>query len=221
MSLRYAVLSRSKWREQNVARLMRVLSILLSLGLPAALLGGCATQNGARVAVDSAAIDQLAGDRLIVPGQRVGLMSIGESIDDVIAAIGAPDDTGTLTITHGQPGLQEVYQKRIWGRYGLSAFYPESDVYGRIVAIAVFSPIWKTSSGINSSMSFGQAVQGLPLLPGPEGSSCSIAGEYIAPAQCFAVSSNGILLRSVNRDSVPFSFLVIDNGLVARYGGGF
>src|ERR1700674_3491412 len=109
---------------------------LIPLSLAAAILYGCATVSGGSH-VDNVAIDKLPGDRLVVPGTRVGQIYLGQSIDEVVNRLGPPDSAGTGGFTRGGARVACIWKG--W-RYGVSVSYRSDDARARISAIWVESP---------------------------------------------------------------------------------
>ncbi|MHB1955015.1 MAG: hypothetical protein ACYCOU_14860 [Sulfobacillus sp.] len=166
-------------------------------------LAGCATTtSGITTAPERhAAIDRLPGDRLIVPGQRVGLIQIGETIDDAVRLLG-PAQTASWNTNPGYPN-NHYYKGRSWPQYGLIAYYNPSDGFARIIAIFVLSSRWKTVEGLHYGMPYNEALSRITL---PQQSAFQ---PYCHSAYCWAQDVNGGMMVQSNSRTGPITVLRI------------
>jgi len=167
-----------------------------------ALAGCAATTSGiTNTSESNAAIDRLPGDRLIVPGLRVGPIQIGESIDDAVRLLG-PGQTASWNTNPGYPN-NHYYKGRYWPQYGLIAYYNPSGGFARIIAILVSSSRWKTVGGLHYGIPYNKALS-LMTLPQQSGFQ-----PYCYPAYCWAQDVNGMMVQSNSRTG-PITVLRIN-----------
>ena len=172
------------------------------LGLIMLTLAGCAT-NTTRVTttkVSTAAIDALPGDRLIVPGSRVGPIPIGGTIDYAEMLLGP----GQRVVWDTNPGYpnNHHYKGRYWSRYGVAAYYNPGDGLARITFIDVFSPAWRTAVGVHFGMPYYEAITLMPL------SKYSALQPHCFPTYCWGGYMSGMSLQSKSRTGPIISVLV-------------
>jgi len=174
---------------------------LIPLCLATAILNGCATVSGGGNA-DNAAIDKLPGDRLVVPGTRVGQIYLGQSIDEVVKRLGPPDSGGTKVLTWGSEQRLDCIWKG-W-RYGVSVSYRSDDARARVNAIWVESPKWRTAADVGIDTPFKYALDKIK--------ESTVRGytTYCESYGCGTNDSNGLRLDARTRDSALHIMVVYD-----------
>jgi hypothetical protein len=172
---------------------------LVPLCLATAILYGCATASGGHH-VDNAAIDKLPGDRLVVPGTRVGQIYLGQSIDEVVNKLGPPDSAGTGGFTRGGSRVDCIWKG--W-RYGVSVSYRTDDARARISAIWVESPKWRTVKDVGIDTPFKDALNKI-------NESIDIRYRTFCSSSdgCLTNDADGLKLEAKNRDSTLHILLV-------------
>lgn len=172
--------------------------VVLVMGVLLGSVAGCATSTPGP-AVNPIAIEHLSGGTLIIPGQSVGPIAFGQSIDDVARLLG-PGEVVTWNTSPGYPN-NHYYKGRFWGQYGLAAYYNPTDAYGRVEFITISAPEWRTPSGLHFGMPFNEALLLInPQYP-PQCRDQSGLGHY-----CLAQDASGIVIQSQSRTG-PIQFL--------------
>ena len=153
------------------------------------------------IKVSTAAIGGLPGDRMIVPGSRVGPIQIGETIDDAVRVFG-PGQIVTWNTNPGYPNNHH-YKGRLWSRYGLAAYYNPGDGFARIAFISVFSSVWRTAEGTYFGMPYNEALPLMTL------SQYSALQPHCFPTYCWAQDVSGMSIQSPSRTG-PISSLLVN-----------
>jgi hypothetical protein len=179
---------------------------LVPLCLASAILYGCATASGGHH-VDNAAIDKLPGDRLVVPGRRVGQIYLGQSIDEVVNRLGPPDSAGTKVYKWGNGDVDCIWKG--W-RHGISVSYRADDARARISAIWVESPKWRTATDLGIDTPFKYALDKI------NETTVKGYGTYCDGA-CITFDSDGLELNAASRDSTLRTMVVYDPDKFSDY----
>ena len=175
--------------------------VVLLVGVLLGSVAGCATTGASAPAANPLAISRLPGGMLILPGQGVGPIRFGESIDDAVRLLG-PGAVVTWNTSPGYPN-NHFYKGRSWGQYGLAAYYNPADAYGRVEFVEISAAAWHTPNGLYFGMPFNEALRLInPQYP-PQCSDQSGVGHY-----CLALDASGIVIQSQSRTG-PLQFLRI------------
>lgn len=174
------------------------LTVIALLSLSVGAVAGCAshpvpvpTDDTPLIPIDDAAIDRLPGDKLIVPGQRVGPFHLYATVEELLAQLGPFDYAAAFTL-NPDTRYERDFQRRTWRRYGISVYFAPTDLRPQIRAIFVFSPKWRTASGVGIGMLFRDAIDRIrgTLIAGYV-AQCSSASQDF-PAQCNAYDVDGM-----------------------------
>ena len=92
----------------------------------------------------------------IIAGKRIGHISIGEPMEDLIAALGKPDSSdagmGALQFTWYATDHKQGYRTDV---YGHANFNGKDDNIRPVILISVNSPLFKTSEGFGAGTNYG------------------------------------------------------------------
>jgi hypothetical protein len=169
--------------------------LLVTVCLTAGTLAGCAAHL---IPVDDAAIDRLPGDKLIVPGERVGPFRLYATVDETVLKNG-PWDYAARFVLNPWTLAQRDFERRTWRRYGISVYYSEHDPRAQVLGIFVFSPKWRTASGVAIGSVFRDALGGIrqTTVSGFIAQCSEASAEY--PAQCNAYDVGGMKISTFDK----------------------
>lgn len=165
-----------------------VLALMFSLAL-----AGCDPSADLPIP-DPSAIAQLPGDRLVVPGQRVGPVYLNESIDNIEKTLGQPDGVYLDTMVFTGTTSERDFHKYRWGRFGLSVDVADQDPYATARWIYIYSPAWRTANNVGSDTLFKDALY--QIVPSQQP-----GYQPLCETQCFAFDVRGLEIGSTDRYS--------------------
>jgi hypothetical protein len=141
---------------------MNIRTLLFSLCFA---LEGCADSDWGiehNVPIATSAPPTLNFDNLIVPGDRVGPVSMGGYVDDIVKKLGNPDKVYRSTFRGPGYNADEVHYYYMQGKYAISFTWEDSGLRPVVESgyrgINTSSPYWQTSKGIHVGSSIQDVV---------------------------------------------------------------
>ncbi len=149
----------------------------------------------------------LPGDRLIVPGQRVGPIQIWDTVDHAETILGPPEFTTPFSSCSNGTNYCVYFYKYVWSKYGLIVYASQSDPRLKIFEIDVYNHAtsWETASGVSLATAFKFAIDHITETISP-----AYATMCFNTGFCGAYDSDGMHIGAFGRDAALNEIQIYD-----------